>query len=120
MSRPLGDEAVLGELWDQGNAVGLDGWVGPGRGAGEVDDEAVRERQRAVQRALDQLAVDRKAQREDVLRTARQVITQYLATAEKWRYDRVVWAFAVMLGEIPDDTPEPQGPADHHELRGFE
>jgi len=46
------------------------------------------------------------------LRDARQVITQYLATAEKWRYDRVVWAFAVMLGEIPEDTPEPMSPAD--------
>lgn len=38
---------------------------------------------------------------------ARKVISQYLATAEKWRYDRVMWAFAIMLGEIPEDTPCP-------------
>lgn len=42
------------------------------------------------------------------LREARRVITQYLASAEKWRYDRVCWAFAIMLGEIPEDTPCPE------------
>ncbi|QIK83092.1 hypothetical protein [Sanguibacter sp. HDW7] len=45
--------AVLGRVWDDGNGAGLDGWTGPGRGAGEVDDEAVRIRDRAVRRALD-------------------------------------------------------------------
>lgn len=45
---------------------------------------------------------------EYALTHARQVVSQYLATAEKWRYDRVMWAFGVMLGEIPEDTPEPK------------
>ena len=37
-------------VWDDGNAVGLDGWTGPGRGSGEVDDYAIRARERAVNR----------------------------------------------------------------------
>ncbi|WMI32997.1 hypothetical protein SEA_PEGGYLEG03_56 [Arthrobacter phage PeggyLeg03] len=41
----------LEEVWDDGNAVGLDGWIGPGRGAGEVDSEAVRCRERATLKA---------------------------------------------------------------------
>lgn len=49
---------------------------------------------------------------DNALNHARQVISQYLATAEKWRYDRVLWAFAIMLGEIPEDSPEPRSPAD--------
>lgn len=43
----------------------------------------------------------------DALRDARGLITQHLSTAERWRYDRVCWAFAIMLGEIPEDSPEP-------------
>lgn len=46
--------------------------------------------------------------RKEGVREARAVIGQYLATAEKWRYDRVMWAFAIMLGEIPEDTPDPR------------
>ena len=41
---------ALGNIWDDGNAAGLDGWVGPGRGAGEVDDEAIRSRDRAIEK----------------------------------------------------------------------
>ncbi|PXY20339.1 hypothetical protein [Prauserella endophytica] len=48
----------------------------------------------------------------EAVREARKVISQYLVTAEKWRYDRVMWAFAIMLGEIPEDTPEPLSPSD--------
>jgi len=44
----------------------------------------------------------------ETLKDARKVISQYLATAEKWRYDRVMWAFAIMLNEIPEDTPCPE------------
>ena len=51
---------------------------------------------------------ERKQGIKDALGEARQVITQYLCTAEKWRYDRVCWAFAIMLGEIPEDTPMPK------------
>lgn len=61
------------------------------------------------------LAAHRNAVIDDVLGHARHVITQHLATAEKWRYDRVCWAFAIMLGEIPADTPEPLSPADEAE-----
>lgn len=35
------DRDALGEAWDDGNAVGLDGWVGPNRGT-EPDGEAIR------------------------------------------------------------------------------
>lgn len=42
--------AVLGEVWDDGNCTGLDGWIGPGRGAGEVDDHAVHARDRAIEK----------------------------------------------------------------------
>lgn len=48
----------------------------------------------------------------EAISEARAVITQYLATAELWRYDRVCWAFAIMLGEIPEDSPEPPSPSD--------
>lgn len=43
--------AVLGELWDQGNCTGLDGWIGPGRGSIEVDDVALDDRRRDVEKA---------------------------------------------------------------------
>lgn len=42
--------AALGEAWDDGNATGLDGYVGPGRGAGEVDPEAVHARERVIEK----------------------------------------------------------------------
>ncbi|MFD6093667.1 hypothetical protein ACFWGN_16235 [Oerskovia sp. NPDC060338] len=48
------DEATLGDLWDDGNAVGLDGWVGPGRGE-DVDEHAVDRREKAVYDALARL-----------------------------------------------------------------
>jgi len=43
---------VFEELWDAGNCTGLDGWIGPGRGAGDVDDQAVWNRERDVKKAL--------------------------------------------------------------------
>lgn len=43
---------ILGDLWDKGNATGLDGWIGPGRGAGEVDGYAVTTRERDIETAL--------------------------------------------------------------------
>jgi len=48
--------------------------------------------------------------RVDTVRRVRAIILPFLDTAEKWRYDRVAWAFAIMLGEIPADTPEPVQP----------
>ena len=46
---------LIGEAWDDGNAAGLDGWTGPGRGSGEVDREAQHARTRMVHRADDAL-----------------------------------------------------------------
>ncbi|GAA1436383.1 hypothetical protein GCM10009616_36010 [Microlunatus lacustris] len=54
----------------------------------------------------------------DALRKARGVITQMLSTGEKWRYDRVCWAFAVMLCEVPEDAPPPAHPDDRAALAG--
>ncbi|WP_162625528.1 hypothetical protein [Mycolicibacterium llatzerense] len=45
-------EGELERVWDEGNATGLDGWIGPGRGAGEVDDQAVANRRRDTHAAL--------------------------------------------------------------------
>lgn len=55
LDRPRVVGIIEGELertWDAGNASGLDGWIGPGRGAGEVDDYAVSQRQRDTSGAL--------------------------------------------------------------------
>lgn len=46
----------IGEAWDDGNAVGLDGYVGPNRGAGDVDPEAERRRGQLLDRAAEMLA----------------------------------------------------------------
>lgn len=43
--------AWIGRAWDDGNGSGLDGWVGPGRGAGEVDREAQHARTRLIHKA---------------------------------------------------------------------
>lgn len=40
--------AWIGRAWDDGNASGLDGWIGPGRGAGMVDREAQHARTRMI------------------------------------------------------------------------
>ncbi|SHU65925.1 Uncharacterised protein [Mycobacteroides abscessus subsp. abscessus] len=45
----------LEQLWDEGNATGLDGWIGPGRGAAGTDPEAVDQREKNVNRALDRI-----------------------------------------------------------------
>ena len=42
---------LVGAAWDDGNGAGLDGWVGPGRGAGEIDAEAEHARTRFVHKA---------------------------------------------------------------------
>ncbi|AHH20788.1 hypothetical protein NONO_c60120 [Nocardia nova SH22a] len=49
-------EQALVIAWDDGNATGLDGWTGPGRGAGDVDDEAIRRRNRSLRKLLTELA----------------------------------------------------------------
>ena len=43
-----------------------------------------------------------------LLREARYHATWPVCTAEKWRYDRMLWTFGIMLGEIPEDTPAPE------------
>lgn len=47
-----GLRGALESSWDDGNAKGLDGWVGPGRGT-EPDDEAIRDRERYVEKTLE-------------------------------------------------------------------
>ena len=44
------EEALL-RCWDDGNATGLDGWIGPERGT-EPDQHAIETRRRCVDRAL--------------------------------------------------------------------
>ena len=48
---PATDRDALGMAWDDGNATGLDGWVGPGRGT-EPDPEGIDARERYLDRAL--------------------------------------------------------------------
>lgn len=43
---------ILENIWDDGNAVGLDGWVGPGRGTEPIDEDAIRARDRAIEAAV--------------------------------------------------------------------
>lgn len=50
--------ALLDEAWDDGNATGLDGWVGPGRGAGEVDDYAISQRKSSTDRLAARILAD--------------------------------------------------------------
>jgi hypothetical protein len=42
-----------------------------------------------------------------LLQEARYHATWPVATAEKWRYDRMLWVFGVMLGEVPADSLAP-------------
>lgn len=78
------------------------------------------ENHRAVERhALAAVLPDaRIAAKVEAVTEARKVISQYLATAESWRHARVMWAFAIMLGEIPEDAPCPDSPADARERAG--
>lgn len=52
LSTPPADDVreVLEAIWDDGNATGLDGWVGPGRGTRPVDSEAIEARSRAIKK----------------------------------------------------------------------
>ena len=52
-----GVEQALGDAWDDGNAVGLDGWVGPGRGT-EPDKYAIHARDRYITKAMAALTGD--------------------------------------------------------------
>lgn len=52
LSSPPADDVreALEAIWDDGNATGLDGWVGPGRGTLPIDPEAVEARDRSIER----------------------------------------------------------------------
>lgn len=56
---PVVDEAALaaalGDLWDDGNTKGLDGWIGRDRGEGDVDQYAVMARKKAIDAVLARL-----------------------------------------------------------------
>ena len=47
--------ALFEAAWDEGNAMGLDGWTGPERGA-EPDQHAIDRREKTVDRLVDKLA----------------------------------------------------------------
>lgn len=52
VERVLADRVELAlDAWDDGNATGLDGWVGPMRGTTPVDEEAIRARWKFAERA---------------------------------------------------------------------
>jgi hypothetical protein len=54
-ARTLGDteiRAMLEQAWDDGNASGLDGFTGPGRGTLPIDDQAIFARDRVINRIL--------------------------------------------------------------------
>lgn len=79
----------------------------------DLDRADIDELHQPARHALAAVLPDaRYAAKLEAVTEARKVISQYLATAEKWRYDRVMWAFAIMLGEIPEDSPCPDSPAD--------
>jgi len=56
---------VLGEVWDDGNCTGLDGWIGPGRGSAEIDSDALHARERVIEKALTVLAANGYGKLED-------------------------------------------------------
>ena len=58
------------------------------------------------------LRADRLEAKREALREARAQATWPLATAEQWRYDRMLWIFDVMLGEIPEDSLAPPSPSE--------
>ena len=50
---------LLEEAVDDGNATGLDGWIGPGRGDSRgTDDEAIRNRDRCLDGILNRFITD--------------------------------------------------------------
>lgn len=89
-------ERAFGHVWDQGNAAGLDGWTGPGRGAGEVDDEAIRLRQRDVDHCLALLAPATQpaadTERDERLREGRHLAGQSCDLLNKGYLDRALIA----------------------------
>ncbi|MFE3059098.1 hypothetical protein [Nocardia sp. NPDC059239] len=56
--------ALLEDVWDDGNASGLDGWVGPGRGTEPVDEQAISNRRRVVDKALRELETEQERARD--------------------------------------------------------
>lgn len=51
---------ALEEAWDDGNATGLDGYVGPGRGTEPVDAEAIYRRDRVINKLLQAASRDQR------------------------------------------------------------
>jgi hypothetical protein len=47
---------ALEEVWDDGNACGLDGYRGPGCGTEPVDDVAIYQRDRVIYRVMQRLS----------------------------------------------------------------
>lgn len=79
---------VLEDAWDDGNAAGLDGWVGPGRGTEQVDDDAIFRRDRATKNALANLAGWRPPAR--VIATAEAIADEPTGTVVRSRTGDIV------------------------------
>lgn len=67
---------------------------------------------RDLRAKVEAAGADRLEAKREALREARAQATWPVATAEQWRYDRTLWIFAIMLGEIPEDTPAPPSPGE--------
>ncbi|WP_336642811.1 hypothetical protein [Microbacterium sp. MMO-113] len=104
---PTDDERrVLGDVWDDGNALGLDGWVGPGRGTEPIDDHAVQARNRAIDKYA--AALRRSEQPIDDDREAQ--ANQYISGRgdSQTRRDFLAgWDAAIRRTEVPE--PSKQG-----------
>lgn len=69
-------QRLIAQAWDDGNALGLDGWVGPERGE-EPDEHAIRQREKIVDRIAESVV---RAARSDVPDTIRE------AQVRAWGY----------------------------------
>lgn len=106
VAQPSVDDVVLWpifeRIWDSANCIGLDGWIGPDRGAGEVDEEALVQREKDIDTAVNAVLalfpsapVQVAGEGEDVLRAALAEFDAEQALSEAC--------------EIPDDAPEVHG-----------
>lgn len=87
-------QRLIAQAWDDGNALGLDGWVGPERGE-EPDEHAIRQREKIVDRIAESVV---RAARSDVPDTIREAQAQ--AVDDAAAYDHEDHATEIALGGI--------------------
>ncbi|GAA4774449.1 hypothetical protein [Microbacterium gilvum] len=107
---------ALEAAWDEGNGVGLDGWIGPGRGAGEVDDEALRARRRDVDAILSRFDVTPKGQAQGVIdahmrQVAHRVMDVFQNADEDALADEVMADVFTAIGLVEAFGVKPKGQA---------